>query len=84
MLLDSERNGHVRFDCSPASPDCLLHRIYQSEGVIDSVIFYLCTIERTFFYVTFASYERKFTDSEIHRLDLKSRLIATEITQQPL
>jgi hypothetical protein len=79
MLLDIERLGYVRFDLSEGSPDCLLKRIYRSEGVADSLIFFLCITDHTFFFMTFASYERRFTDDEITSLTLKAEAIAYEI-----
>ena len=79
MLLDIERNGHVRFDLSPQSPDCLLKRIYQSERVSDSIIFFLAIADSTFFFMTFARYDGRFTDDEITDLGLKAQAIAYEI-----
>lgn len=79
MLLDIERNGYVRFDLSQAAPDSLLKRIYRAEGVKDALIFFLAITDATFFFMTFASYERQFTDEEITELSMKAQAIAYEI-----
>ena len=81
MLLDIERNGYIRFDVSQGSPDSLLKRIYRAEGVQDSLIFFLAITDATFFFLTFASYERRFTDDEITELSMKAQAIAYEIKQ---
>jgi hypothetical protein len=79
MLLDIERDGYVRFDLSANAPDSLLRRIYAAEKIVDSVIFFLCITDHTFFYLTFASYTRRFTDEEITKLHLKAQIISKAI-----
>lgn len=79
MLLDIERLGYIRFDLSPSSPDSLLKRIYASEKVLDSLVFFLCITDSTFFYLTFASYKRQFTVDEITELEIKAQIIGNAI-----
>lgn len=79
MLLDIERLGYIRFDVSAAAPDSLLKRLYTAERVVDSLVFFLCVTDSTFFYLTFASYSRRFTSDEITKLGLKAQIIANSI-----
>jgi hypothetical protein len=79
MLLDIERDGFLRFDLSSSAPDSLLKRIYAAEKIADSVIFFLCITDHTFFYLTFASYTRRFSDEEITKLQLKAQIIGKAI-----
>ena len=77
MLLDIERVPFYRYDLTKT--ESLLGSIYAAEGIIDSIIIFLTVHNNIYFWISYCSYDRKFTQNEITSLVLISSSIAREI-----
>ena len=83
MLIEIQEKGYIRFDFSEKAPDSMLRRIYETEHVTDSLVVYLHIRDHTFFYLTFARHEGRFTPNEITDLLLMANCVANEIKDSP-
>ena len=77
MLLELERHGTYRYNFDETH--CMLGRIYAAEGIKDAFLVFLGIHEYTFFYVSFASFDRKFTKHELTNFELLAGSLAHEI-----
>lgn len=70
MLLDVERHGKVTL-IPEHMPECQLKQIYASEGISQSIIFYIAITENKFLYLSVAKYSGQFDVNEVTRINLK-------------
>jgi hypothetical protein len=80
MLQTVIEKGHIINTTERMPDECFLKKVYQDEGVKQSIVYLLHCEPSELTYVSVASYKGEFTGQEIRRMDLlmaRLRSVAT-------